>query len=124
MSRSVRARTHYERNREKYRPILENLAAVILDPAGYFKAFRSFVGEEYHRRAGTAMSASLLFVTAVVLLVAVIVLLFFSAFLFLDDFLQNPALSAFLLAWVAVLVFFIVVRLSLQRYRDVVGRPR
>jgi ABC-type nickel/cobalt efflux system permease component RcnA len=124
MSRSLRARAHYERNRDRYRPLLENLAAVILDPAGYFRAVRSFIGEEYRRRVGTAFSATLLLVTAVILLIAFIVLFFISAFLFLDDHVRNPAASAFLLAWAAVVLFFIVVRLSLQRYRNIAGKQR
>ncbi len=124
MSRSIRTTDHYERNRKKYRTILENLAALILDPAGYTAAFRSFLSEEARRRLSSAMTATLLFVAAAVLLVAVIVFFLASAFLFLDDIVRNPALTALVLAWTSVLLFFLLIRLSMRRYQDVIGRQR
>ncbi|MBW7857633.1 MAG: phage holin family protein [Leptonema sp. (in: Bacteria)] len=112
------------RRLNQYRPILENLAALLVNPKGYISGARSFLSDQYQWRLSRAFSGTLFLVAAVFLLFISIFLLVMAAYFFLDEQLKRPALSALILGWVLILIFFLVSWLSIKRYKDVAGPRR
>lgn len=115
---------HPNRRGTRYRPILENLATFIVDPKGYLTGVRSFLSDQYQWRASRAFSGTLLFIAAIFLLLLSIFLLAMAAYFFLEEQLKRPAVSALILGWVLILIFFLVSWLSIKRYKDVAGPRR
>lgn len=114
---------HYERNRERYYPLFENLSEVLLDPRAYFQALRQFMSEEFHRRVGSVVRGTLLLVAAAVLVAAALGFFLFSSFLYLNTLLANPALSAFAVGWAALILLFVLGFFSMKQFRSA-GSPR
>jgi len=108
---------HYERNKHRYRTMFENLLAVLSDPKGYKESVSGYLRQEYERRSRAAVSASLLVVLSAVFMVIVVILFLDSAFLILESYIENQAMTAFILGWIVVLLFFVALWLALGRYR-------
>lgn len=113
----------YQKQRSKrYRAILENLAALLVDPKGYYNEVQSFLSDQYRWRVSRAIAGTLFLIIAILILIIAISLLIMSAYFFLEEQLNRPAVSALILGWVAVLIFFLFYWLSIKRYNDVTGR--
>lgn len=115
---------HYKRNRERYYPVFENLSEILLDPRAYFQALRQFMSEEFHRRVGSVVRGGLLLVAAGVLTVGALFFFLLSGFLYLNSIIGNPALSAFILGWAALVLLFVLGFFSVQQFRSAGSRRR
>lgn len=117
--RSAPRRGHYERNRDRYRTVLENLSSIIVDPRGYLGSLKTYAREEYRRRVRLAVAGIAFLMGSLFLLFVFLSFAFLSGFLYLDRFIMNPALTSFLLALSALLLFFIFAYVALRQLRGV-----
>lgn len=117
---------HKLRNQKpgSHRALIENLLVYLTDRVGYVESARQYVADEYRYRVGLFTTGTVFFALALVGVVCALVLLIYSAFLLLSAYTENPALSAFLIAWLAVLFGAAFLMLALGQYRDVAGKRK
>lgn len=117
-------RSGYSGRRKSHRALIENLLAYISDRAGWVESAREYAAEEYRYRVGLLVTGTVFLTIAVIGVITALVLLIYSAYLLVLSYTENAPLSAFLVAWVAVLLGAAFLMLALGQYRDVAGKRK
>jgi hypothetical protein len=113
----------YKENREKYLPIIEslvnNLIIAFLEPSIYYQNLKKMISLQIQYRTRYFLLGVLFFLISFYFIFFFLGFLFFSFYQLLSEKIQNHAIVALLVAWLAFLLFFIIIYISFHYFNKI-----
>ncbi len=113
----------YQKKREQYLPIIQtlidNFIIAFLEPSIYYQNLKKMISIQIQYRIRYFLLGVLFFLISFYFIFFFLGFLFFSFYQLLSEKIQNHAIVALLLAWLAFLLFFIIIYLSFHYFNKI-----